>query len=234
VQINRSKIEKMKEQEKARAEAQHYRNWFAQQQNYAICNKTLASGLQYVISWDEVVDCGQMFAGQLVITTRNDGTIFHNSGGFVTSVMHGTSPTGVSGTWTTYGSVNLRISWKNIIWIYGGIFSGGRLSNRFWAESCGSYENATNTSRGKFTFNILQVTVVDANPPLPFGWEQKINEKGLPYFVNHSSRQTSWYDPVSGERLLPFGWERAVDANNKVYFINHNMKTTTYNDPRTD
>lgn len=35
-------------------------------------------------------------------------------------------------------------------------------------------------------------------PPLPPGWEMKYTAEGVPYFVDHNSRATSFKDPRPG------------------------------------
>lgn len=78
--------------------------------------------------------------------------------------------------------------------------------------------------------------------PLPPGWEAKRTADGKFYYLNHSTKTTSWEDPrlqqkpkdPTGNNLgpLPLGWEAKRTADGKVYFLNHNTKNTTWEDPR--
>ena len=82
----------------------------------------------------------------------------------------------------------------------------------------------------------------ESNGDLPAGWEQRVDSRGRPYFVNHRTRTTQWEDPrqlaslsstaVTDDRPLPQGWEMAYTAQQIPYFIDHNNKRTTYEDPR--
>ncbi|ODQ65142.1 HECT-domain-containing protein [Nadsonia fulvescens var. elongata DSM 6958] len=89
---------------------------------------------------------------------------------------------------------------------------------------------------------------------LPAGWEQRYTPEGRPYFVDHSTRTTTWVDPrrqqyirmyapntsgvsvqqqpVSQLGPLPSGWEMRLTNTARVYFVDHNTKTTTWDDPR--
>eukprot|EP00070_Physeter_catodon_P014399 XP_023971625.1 protein KIBRA [Physeter catodon] len=79
--------------------------------------------------------------------------------------------------------------------------------------------------------------------PLPDGWEEAHDFDGKVYYIDHTSRTTSWIDPrdrytkpltfadcISDE--LPLGWEEAYDPQVGDYFIDHNTKTTQIEDPR--
>ncbi|XP_055963939.1 protein KIBRA [Sorex fumeus] len=79
--------------------------------------------------------------------------------------------------------------------------------------------------------------------PLPEGWEEARDFDGKAYYIDHTSRTTSWVDPrdrytkpltfadcISDE--LPLGWEEAYDPQVGDYFIDHNTKTTQIEDPR--
>ncbi|XP_045140632.1 protein KIBRA [Echinops telfairi] len=69
--------------------------------------------------------------------------------------------------------------------------------------------------------------------PLPEGWEEARDFDGKVYYIDHTSRTTSWIDPrdrytkpltfadcISDE--LPLGWEEAYDPQVGDYFIDHN------------
>lgn len=78
---------------------------------------------------------------------------------------------------------------------------------------------------------------------MPEGWEEARDFDGKVYYIDHTSRTTSWIDPrdrytkpltfadcISDE--LPLGWEEAYDPQVGDYFIDHNTKTTQIEDPR--
>ncbi|KAK9764617.1 E3 ubiquitin-protein ligase pub1 [Basidiobolus ranarum] len=97
-------------------------------------------------------------------------------------------------------------------------------------------------------------TTVAGSGPLPSGWEQRFTPDGRSYFVDHSTRTTTWVDPrrqqyvrsygenpnqtvlqqqpVSQLGPLPSGWEMRLTSTARVYFVDHNTKTTTWDDPR--
>ncbi|XP_061543312.1 itchy E3 ubiquitin protein ligase a isoform X2 [Phycodurus eques] len=63
--------------------------------------------------------------------------------------------------------------------------------------------------------------------PLPQGWEQRVDQNGRMYFVDHIEKRTTWDRPES----LPTGWERRVDPMGRVYFVDHITRTTTWQRP---
>ncbi|XP_065064994.1 E3 ubiquitin-protein ligase Itchy-like [Rhopilema esculentum] len=66
-----------------------------------------------------------------------------------------------------------------------------------------------------------------AEEPLPAGWERRFDQYGRPYYVDHTTRCTSWERP----QPLPSGWERRVDARGRTYYVDHNSRTTTWQRP---
>jgi len=97
---------------------------------------------------------------------------------------------------------------------------------------------------------------------LPPGWEMRTMPDGRIYFVDHTTRSTSWNDPRTGLPAsrpaianpypgaatiqpimqpilteaqlgpLPSGWEKRFASNGRPYFVDHNTKTTQWDDPR--
>uniref|UniRef100_A0A8C7KRY9 HECT-type E3 ubiquitin transferase n=1 Tax=Oncorhynchus kisutch TaxID=8019 RepID=A0A8C7KRY9_ONCKI len=63
-----------------------------------------------------------------------------------------------------------------------------------------------------------------SNGPL---WEQRVDQNGRMYYVDHIEKRTSWNRPDS----LPSGWERRVDPMGRVYFVDHISRTTTWQRP---
>ncbi|KAL0571341.1 hypothetical protein V5O48_010623 [Marasmius crinis-equi] len=86
--------------------------------------------------------------------------------------------------------------------------------------------------------------------PLPLGWEERTTAEGRPYFVDHTTRTTTWVDPrrtnnqqnqnVAAQASstnaqlgpLPSGWEMRLTSTGRVYFVDHNTRTTAWDDPR--
>uniref|UniRef100_A0A8C3AR02 E3 ubiquitin-protein ligase n=1 Tax=Cyclopterus lumpus TaxID=8103 RepID=A0A8C3AR02_CYCLU len=58
-------------------------------------------------------------------------------------------------------------------------------------------------------------------------WEQRVDQNGRLYFVDHVEKRTSWERPEP----LPPGWERRVDQMGRVYFVDHMTRTTTWQRP---
>uniref|UniRef100_A0A7N8XSE0 E3 ubiquitin-protein ligase n=1 Tax=Mastacembelus armatus TaxID=205130 RepID=A0A7N8XSE0_9TELE len=65
------------------------------------------------------------------------------------------------------------------------------------------------------------------NGPLPPGWEQRVDQNGRIYFVDHIEKRTTWDRPDP----LPTGWERRVDPMGRVYYVDHITRTTTWQRP---
>ncbi|MCJ8742042.1 hypothetical protein PDJAM_G00077630 [Pangasius djambal] len=63
--------------------------------------------------------------------------------------------------------------------------------------------------------------------PLPPGWEQRVDQSGRVYFVDHVEKRTSWERPEP----LPPGWERRLDPSGRIYFVDHMSRTTTWQRP---
>ncbi|KAF6734291.1 E3 ubiquitin-protein ligase Itchy [Oryzias melastigma] len=65
------------------------------------------------------------------------------------------------------------------------------------------------------------------NCPLPPGWEQRVDQNGRVYYVDHIEKRTTWDRPEP----LPSGWERRVDPMGRVYYVDHITRTTTWQRP---
>ncbi|KAM6977743.1 E3 ubiquitin-protein ligase Itchy-like, partial [Aplochiton taeniatus] len=71
-----------------------------------------------------------------------------------------------------------------------------------------------------------RVPVVSTGP-MPPGWEQRVDQNGRLYFVDHVEKRTTWERPEP----LPPSWERRVDPMGRVYFVDHITRTTTWQRP---
>ncbi|XP_056428355.1 E3 ubiquitin-protein ligase NEDD4 isoform X4 [Hyla sarda] len=88
---------------------------------------------------------------------------------------------------------------------------------------------------------------------LPPGWEEKQDEKGRSYYIDHNTRTTTWERPVVQEDPrpknpvqlrpkppidvsdlgpLPPGWEERTHTDGRVFYIDHHTKRTQWEDPR--
>lgn len=41
--------------------------------------------------------------------------------------------------------------------------------------------------------------------PLPEGWEMRFTEQGVPFFVDHNTKSTTYNDPRTGKPVGPMG-----------------------------
>uniref|UniRef100_A0AAY4ETH2 E3 ubiquitin-protein ligase n=1 Tax=Denticeps clupeoides TaxID=299321 RepID=A0AAY4ETH2_9TELE len=64
-------------------------------------------------------------------------------------------------------------------------------------------------------------------PPTLYSWEQRVDQSGRVYYVDHIEKRTTWERPES----LPPGWERRVDPMGRVYYVDHISRTTTWQRP---
>uniref|UniRef100_A0A8C8SB35 E3 ubiquitin-protein ligase n=1 Tax=Pelusios castaneus TaxID=367368 RepID=A0A8C8SB35_9SAUR len=65
---------------------------------------------------------------------------------------------------------------------------------------------------------------------LPFytsRWEQRVDQHGRVYYVDHVEKRTTWDRPEP----LPPGWERRVDNMGRIYYVDHFTRTTTWQRP---
>eukprot|EP00092_Neocalanus_flemingeri_P022269 GFUD01024149.1.p1 GENE.GFUD01024149.1~~GFUD01024149.1.p1 ORF type:complete len:971 (+),score=234.93 GFUD01024149.1:83-2995(+) len=93
--------------------------------------------------------------------------------------------------------------------------------------------------------------------PLPPGWTMKTSPEGRVFFIDHSTRTTSWIDPRTGEPTpsvapvvapsaptplarqdseglgpLPEGWIEKTLPNGRTFYVDHINQRTTWEDPR--
>uniref|UniRef100_A0A3B3ZIR7 E3 ubiquitin-protein ligase n=1 Tax=Periophthalmus magnuspinnatus TaxID=409849 RepID=A0A3B3ZIR7_9GOBI len=61
----------------------------------------------------------------------------------------------------------------------------------------------------------------------PCKWEQRVDQNGRMYYVDHIEKRTTWDRPEP----LPSGWERRVDPMGRVYYVDHITRTTTWQRP---
>ncbi|CAH8554166.1 unnamed protein product [Schistosoma turkestanicum] len=64
--------------------------------------------------------------------------------------------------------------------------------------------------------------------PLPPGWDERVDQNGRTYYVDHVNKRTQWDRPSF---RLPDGWEQRTDANGRVYYVDHQNHRTTWYHP---
>ncbi|KAL5105874.1 E3 ubiquitin-protein ligase NEDD4-like [Taenia crassiceps] len=77
------------------------------------------------------------------------------------------------------------------------------------------------------TFAIMDENNMEAaESNLPEGWDERVDQNGRTYYVDHIHKRTQWDRPMS---RLPEGWEQRTDVNGRVYYVDHiNHRTTWY------
>ncbi|CCD71932.1 E3 ubiquitin-protein ligase wwp-1 [Caenorhabditis elegans] len=71
-----------------------------------------------------------------------------------------------------------------------------------------------------------------AEEQLPDGWEMRFDQYGRKYYVDHTTKSTTWERPST--QPLPQGWEMRRDPRGRVYYVDHNTRTTTWQRPTAD
>ncbi|CAD6186276.1 unnamed protein product [Caenorhabditis auriculariae] len=71
-----------------------------------------------------------------------------------------------------------------------------------------------------------------AEEDLPSGWEMRFDQYGRKYYVDHTTKSTTWERPST--QPLPTGWEMRRDPRGRVYYVDHNTRTTTWQRPTVD
>ncbi|VDP91510.1 unnamed protein product [Echinostoma caproni] len=64
--------------------------------------------------------------------------------------------------------------------------------------------------------------------PLPPGWDERRDQNGRTYYIDHVNKRTQWDRPVF---QLPEGWEQRSDTNGRVYYVDHINHVTTWYHP---
>ncbi|VDD88272.1 unnamed protein product [Enterobius vermicularis] len=72
----------------------------------------------------------------------------------------------------------------------------------------------------------------NADERLPEGWELRFDVYGRKYYVDHTTKSTTWERPTNNP--LPSGWEMRRDPRGRVYYVDHNTRTTTWQRPTAD
>uniref|UniRef100_A0A665UK87 E3 ubiquitin-protein ligase n=1 Tax=Echeneis naucrates TaxID=173247 RepID=A0A665UK87_ECHNA len=95
-----------------------------------------------------------------------------------------------------------------------------------WQSQRSQLQGAMHQFSQRFLYQVIQV----------FTGQEKRQDNGRVYFVNHNTRTTQWDDPrtqgMIKEHPLPPGWEMKYTAEGVRYFVDHNSRTTTFKDPR--
>lgn len=65
--------------------------------------------------------------------------------------------------------------------------------------------------------------------PLPENWDQRINDKGVAFFVDHLHQRTQWHHPCDGKKAAAIETKRADDG--RTYYLNHDTKESSWDNP---
>jgi hypothetical protein len=72
-----------------------------------------------------------------------------------------------------------------------------------------------------------------AQQELPSNWEMRTTENGRPFFIDHTTRTTTWVDPrPTAQQELPSNWEMRTADNGRPFIIDHATRTWWWVDPR--
>uniref|UniRef100_A0A0N4ZTZ5 E3 ubiquitin-protein ligase n=1 Tax=Parastrongyloides trichosuri TaxID=131310 RepID=A0A0N4ZTZ5_PARTI len=105
----------------------------------------------------------------------------------------------------------------------------GHITKRRRSESAvvnGDVPSTSISRRNGNSTNDVNDRVVVEEEPLPEGWEVRINNSGRKYYVDHTTKSTTWARPSN--KPLPAGWEMRIDPRGRVYYVDHNSKSTTW------
>uniref|UniRef100_A0A0K0E3D3 E3 ubiquitin-protein ligase n=1 Tax=Strongyloides stercoralis TaxID=6248 RepID=A0A0K0E3D3_STRER len=86
-----------------------------------------------------------------------------------------------------------------------------------------------NRRNGTSTTTDTSYRTIVEEEPLPEGWEVRVNGAGRKYYVDHTTKSTTWERPSN--KPLPEGWEMRRDPRGRVYYVDHNSKSTTWQRP---
>eukprot|EP00736_Rhodelphis_marinus_P005491 Rmarinus@m.24683 len=109
------------------------------------------------------------------------------------------------------------------------VVSASRSGSNTVYVNNGSRSNEQPAAQLPPAYNPASSAAFDTNEPLPYGWEERKDDQGRTYYVNHLTSTTQWEDP----RILPPGWEKRYDNYGRLYFANHHSRCTQWEDPRT-
>uniref|UniRef100_A0A663EBH4 E3 ubiquitin-protein ligase n=1 Tax=Aquila chrysaetos chrysaetos TaxID=223781 RepID=A0A663EBH4_AQUCH len=120
------------------------------------------------------------------------------------------------------------------------------LNTRLTTSGSSATGQSANHSSRRGSLQTYRVEEQPAHPVLlptssglPPGWEERQDEKGRSYYIDHNSRTTTWIRPVVQSEIynrsvsfLQPGWEERTHTDGRIFFINHNTKKTQWEDPR--
>ncbi|CEF70020.1 WW domain-containing protein [Strongyloides ratti] len=93
------------------------------------------------------------------------------------------------------------------------------MGGREKSQSC---DPMTIPYQGSSNSDLLNIPKQQA--PLPHGWEQVFDERGNPYFVDHNTQSTTWYDPrIPKEEQEESIRRRLLNVNGQTQQYNSNF-----------
>lgn len=75
------------------------------------------------------------------------------------------------------------------------------------------------------------------NDNLPDGFVAKVSKTGRTYYIDHSTKTTSWIHPQGVKFCksitagLPYPFERQHDKQGRAYYVDHDARTTSWLNP---
>lgn len=109
---------------------------------------------------------------------------------------------------------------------------GGRRDGHVAEASTSNGQRRTASGKTRDTMIPQQQATALPEEQLPEGWEMRFDQFGRKYYVDHTTKSTTWERPSSTP--LPSGWEMRRDPRGRVYYVDHNTRTTTWQRPTAD
>uniref|UniRef100_A0A7E4V081 E3 ubiquitin-protein ligase n=1 Tax=Panagrellus redivivus TaxID=6233 RepID=A0A7E4V081_PANRE len=110
--------------------------------------------------------------------------------------------------------------------------SSNSASSRRSTSGTNAPKSSNNTPRDTIGTVNASSTTAASDEPLPDGWELRQDPYGRTYYVDHTTKSTTWERPSNDP--LPSGWELRRDVRGRVYYVDHNTRTTTWQRPTAD
>uniref|UniRef100_A0A915PUD1 E3 ubiquitin-protein ligase n=1 Tax=Setaria digitata TaxID=48799 RepID=A0A915PUD1_9BILA len=118
--------------------------------------------------------------------------------------------------------------------------TNGVVSSTATTTATNHANRKNNAGKGRDTMlsqNVTGSTVAEER--LPEGWELRYDAYGRKYYVDHTTKSTTWERPSttplpSGQVRVLYRWEMRRDPRGRVYYVDHNTRTTTWQRPTAD
>ena len=123
----------------------------------------------------------------------------------------------------------------DLLLLFGSFFLSSEVYVLILGRTEATEASTSNVSRQSAPTQKRRDTVMPQTQPLapeeqlPEGWEIRFDQYGRKYYVDHTTKSTTWERPSSTP--LPSGWEMRRDPRGRVYYVDHNTRTTTWQRP---